>query len=137
MTRVEALVDAFSKMNGWHDPFSEAYRIRNPMMLRAFSPKHVKNENGYRVFNSFSSGYDNGVIDLKIKCSGKSNSRLTPESTLNDLVQCYGNPASATRYIKKFLRHALDDMNIMESTPLSFFMADQPAQKENINDVKP
>lgn len=135
--RLDALADAFARLNCYHDPFSEAYKLRNPGMLKAFSPKHAKSENGFRVFTSFSSGYDNLRIDLAIKCSGKSNSRLTPENTLTDLVKCFGNTAAATRGVKNFLRHALDDMNIMESTPLSFFMADQPAQKENINDVRP
>ena len=127
MTRIECLADALAKMNGWHDPFSDAYKLRNPGMLRAFSPKHAKNENGYRVFNSFPSGYDNLVLDLRIKCAGNSHSRLKPDDTLVNLVACYGYPKGSATYLKKFLRHALKDENIMESTPLGWFLEDQQA----------
>lgn len=130
MTRIEALADAFAKMNGYHDPLSQAYKLRNPGMLKAFSPKHVKDESGFRVFNSFPSGYDNLVIDLSVKCSGGSHSRLKPDDTLINLVQCYGNPATAATYIKKFLRHALNDPNIMETQKLGWFLEDRKIKEE-------
>lgn len=125
MTRIEALADAFAKINGWHDPMSDAYRLRNPGMLKAFSPKHIKDEKGYRIFNSFPSGYDNLILDLKIKCSGGSHSRLKPDDTIINLVLCYQMPETAATYIKKFLRHALNDENIMERQPLGWFLEDQ------------
>lgn len=125
MTRIECLADAIMRMNGWADPTSLAYRLRNPGMLKAFSLKHAKDENGYRIFNSFPSGYDNLLLDLRIKCSGNSHSRLKPEDTLVNLVQCYGNPATAATYLKKFLRKALRDENIYESTQLKWFLEDQ------------
>jgi hypothetical protein len=127
MTRIEALADAIGKMNGWHDSLSEAYKLRNPGMLKAFSPKHAKNENGYRIFNSYPSGYDNLCLDLKIKCSGNSHARLKPDDTLVNLMLCFGYPKTAATYVKKFLRHALNDENSMESQQLSWFLADQQA----------
>lgn len=127
MTRIECLADAFMRLNGYHDPFSIAYKNRNPGLLKAFSTKHTKDEQGYRVFNSFSSGYDNLVLDLKIKCSGNSYSRLKTTDTLRDLVVCFGNDASSTRSVKNFLRHALMDESIAESQPLEWFMEDQKA----------
>jgi hypothetical protein len=130
ITRVEALAGAFAKLHGAFDPLSEAYKTRNPGMLKAFSPKHEKNENGYRVFNSFASGFDNLLLDLLIKCSGGSHARLKPDDTLINLVLCYGEPKTAAIYIKKFLRKALSDENIMERTPLSWFMEDQPQQPQ-------
>ena len=121
--RTHALVDAFAKLNGAFDPQSDAYRLRNPLLLRAFSPKHDRDEKGFRRFKSFTSGYDNGILDVQIKCSGKSYSRsLTPESPLNDLVCIYGNPASATRYIVNFLRHALQDDTIPADVKLGWFI---------------
>lgn len=124
MKRVEALTDAFARMYGWHDPKSVAYTLRNPLLLKAFTPKHTHNENGYRIFSSFPSGYDNGILDLKIKCSGKSRAKLTPDNTLTDLVLCYGNPAGAADYIVNFLRQALQDLTITKNVPLSWFLAD-------------
>ena len=123
--RVHALVDAFARLNNYHDPKSEAYRLRNPLLLRAFSPKHQRDEEGRRVFTSFTSGYDNALLDVRIKCSGKSHSKLTPSSTLTDLVCVYGNPASAVRSVKNFLRAALGDENILESQPLGWFLLDE------------
>jgi hypothetical protein len=125
ITRLEALAGALARMNNFHDPFSKAYRLRNPLMLKAFSPKHEKDEEGYRVFSSLSSGWDNGLLDLSIKCSGRSHARLTPDDTLVNLCLCYGYPKTAATYLKKFIRHALDNENIMESQPLGWFLEDQ------------
>ena len=119
------MVDAFAKLNGAGDPQSDAYHLRNPLLLKAFSPRHDRDEKGLRRFKSFPSGYDNGVLDVAIKCSGRSFSAkhgLGPESPLSQLVCVYGNPISATRYVVNFLRHALKDENITEKTPLSWFL---------------
>lgn len=122
MNRLEALADAFMVMNGFHDPKSVAYRNRNPLLLKAFIPKHVADENGYRTFKSFVSGYDNGLLDLKIKCSGMSRSKLTPQSTLLELVKVYDNPATASKYVVNFLRQSLEDDCITDKQPLSWFL---------------
>ena len=123
--RIHALVDAFSKMNGAGEPQSDAYRLRNPLLLKAFSPKHERDEKGLRRFRSLTSGIDNGIIDLQIKCSGKSFFKIGPNSTLKDLVCLYGNPATAASYIVNFLRRALEDDSVTEQTNLSWFLEDQ------------
>jgi hypothetical protein len=120
--RISALCDAFAKLNGALDPQSDAYKLRNPLLLKAFSPKHDRDEKGRRRFRSFTSGYDNGIIDLQIKCSGKSFSKIGPESTLVDLVCLYGNPKTAAKYIINFLRHALEDDTITENVLLAWFL---------------
>lgn len=120
--RIHALVDAFAHLNGWHDPKSDAYQLRNPLLLKAFSPKHQRDELGRRIFSSFTSGYDNAILDARIKCSGKSHSKLTPDSKLSELVCVYGNPLTATRGIKNFLRAALRDENILEHQLLGWFI---------------
>lgn len=122
MNRLEALADAFMVMNGFHDPKSTAYRNRNPLLLKAFIPKHTADDRGYRIFKSFVSGYDNGLLDLKIKCSGRSRSKLTPQSTLMELVKVYDNPATAAKYIVNVLRHSLSDDNITEKQSLIWFL---------------
>ena len=132
ISRVHALVDAFAKLNGALDPTSDAYRLRNPLMLKAFSPKHDRDEKGRRRFRSFTSGYDNGILDVQIKCSGKSFSKsVGPEAPLSALVCLYGNPISAARYIVNFLRHALEDDTITENIPLGWFL-EVPATTELI-----
>jgi hypothetical protein len=123
--RIHALVDALSRLNGALDPTSDAYQLRNPLLLKAFSPKHDRNEAGLRRFKSFTSGYDNGILDVKIKCSGKSFSKIGPESTLKDLVCLYGNPATATKSVKNFIRAALNDDAVEDRTPLKWFLEDE------------
>jgi hypothetical protein len=128
--RLHALADAFANMNGAAGPTSVAYRLRNPLLLKAFSPKHIKDEtSGCRIFKTLTAGIDNGLIDLKIKCSGNSFSKIGPDSSLSDLVCLYGNPRSATRFIVNFLRHALEDETISDSIKLSWFL-ESPEVKE-------
>ena len=65
---------------------------------------------------------DNGIIDVTIKCSGKSFFKIGPNSTLTDLVCLYGTKAAAARIVKNFLQVALQDDTVSESTPLSWFL---------------
>lgn len=125
MTRLEALCDSFCHMYGAFDPLSDAYRLRNPMLLLAFNLKHPRDEKGRRIFRSITVGYENGCYDLRLKCSGQSRSRLRPEDVLSKLVCLYGNPVAATRKIVKFLRHALSDDTIPETVTLGWFLEDQ------------
>jgi hypothetical protein len=123
ISRMEALFFAIANLHGYHDPKSDAFQLRNPLLLKAFSPKHEKDSNGRRKFPTIAAGVDNGLMDLGIKCGGKSFSKLTPESTLTDLLAVYGQPATATRHVKNFLRAALHDDNIMESQKLRWFLS--------------
>jgi hypothetical protein len=133
--RIHALVDAFARLNGALDPQTDAYKLRNPLLLRAFSPKHDRDEKGLRRFKSFTSGYDNGILDAQIKCSGKSFSKIGSTSTITDLVCLYGNPATATKYVVNFLRHALEDDTIPSDITLGWFLeVSNPEIAEAVND---
>jgi|SRR5579859_969443 len=123
MRRIEALVDALAKLyGGLSDPLSDAYKLRNPIMLKAFNPKHERDDKGYRRFKHLVAGYENAILDVKIKCSGRSRSHLQPVDPLWKLVCLYGNPRAATRTVVKFLRHALNDDTIPEDVTLSYFI---------------
>ena len=131
ISKLHALVAAFANINGALDPNSDAFQLCNPLMLKAFSPNHERDEKGNRKFKSFVSGWDNGIIDVKIKCSGQSyyaKKGLGPTSPLADLVCLYGNPASATRTIVNYLRHALKDDTIPQSVTLGWFLEEQNSQ---------
>jgi hypothetical protein len=133
ISRIDALVDAFAAMNGCLDPHRDAYRLRNPLMLPAFSDKYTKDpKTGKRVFNSWSSGFDNSKIDVKIKASGASLSKIGPTSTLLDLTCLYGNPKTAVDYIVNFLRHALQDETITKNIQLQWFLESPQENKEII-----
>jgi hypothetical protein len=124
--RIIALALAISKMNGgFDDPLSLAFKIKNPLLLKCFSVRHEKDEHGYRVFKSVSSGLDAGVMDLEIKCSGKSNSKLTPQSTLKDLIGCYGYAGTSPCLpVLRFLKHIKGFEEVSELTPLGFFLGE-------------
>lgn len=136
ISRLHALVDAFANLNGAFDPNSDAYQLRNPLLLKAFSPNHDRDEKGNRRFKTFVAGYDNGIIDAKIKCSGQSyyaKKGLGPNSPLSELVCIYGNPISATRGVVNFLRHALKDDTIPQNINLGWFLEEQKSQQLEVS----
>jgi hypothetical protein len=54
--------------------------------------------------------------------SGRSRTRLKPQSTLRDLVLAYGKPESTAKFLSKYLRRALGDDKLSEKTTLDFFL---------------
>lgn len=122
MNRIEALADAIINYSGYNNPESEAYKARNPGLLKVYTFKHLKTENAVRIFKSALDGYQALLFDLSIKCHGKSRTRLKPTSTLHDLIEVYGHHDLTAQYVAKFLRRALCDEKISESTQLSYFI---------------
>ena len=126
MDRLEALADALMKLNGWSDPSSQAYRNRNPLLLRAFSLSRAQaqDENGVRVFTSLLGGYRAALNDLYHKASGRSRAKLGPDDPLEDLLRLYGSEhADARRKAALFLQRALGDDTVHVRTPLGWFLA--------------
>lgn len=125
MNRIEALVDAIGKANGIHDPEQEAYRLRNPLLIKSFARpgKHETDEQGRRVFSSLLSGYKAGLFDIELKITGKSRAGLQPTHVLTNLLGVYGiKEPGGISFIVSFLRRALSDKTISGTTPLSYFM---------------
>ena len=123
--RLVYLAMAIAKANGaFHDPDSQAFRLRNPLLLKCYSPNHQKDTNSdFRVFKSFTSGLDNAVRDLEIKCSGLSRMKLKPSDPLKALILCYGYEGSTPwTPVVKFLKHIAEFENVGENTKLSFFL---------------
>lgn len=118
MVKLEALADALAFYHRSFDPLSIAYKTRNPGLLKATQLKHKKNETGERIFESIQDGYQALLFDLKIKCSGKSASRIKL-LTLTDLLQS----KAASKYLARFLTHALE-VEITTETALSFFLGE-------------
>ena len=121
MRRLEALADAMMHYSGYGNPDSAAYRTRNPGLLKAFSQRHPRNDEGHRVFRSFVDGYQALLYDLEIKCAGKSRSKLAPDSTLVDLMRAYGLPDTQASFVAKYLKKALLDESVSAVQPLSYF----------------
>lgn len=113
VSKVEYLCDAFAEYMGSHDPRSEAYRARNPLALRR--GPHL------REYRSWVHGYESALYDLRVKCSGKSDSGLTEFSSIADLAAFYGNP-DISKYVADYLRYALQDRSISPDTQLFVFL---------------
>jgi len=125
VNRVEAVVDILGKLNGMGDPESEAYALRNPLLIRSFARpgKHETDEGGRRIFSSLLSGYKAALFDASLKIEGKSRAGLKPTDTLTNLLGVYGlKEGSGIKSVVLFLRRALKDEDISPNTPLSYFM---------------
>jgi hypothetical protein len=120
--RLEALADAIASLNLWQEPDSEAYKLRNPGLLRSYALRHAADEHGRRVFSSLMDGYGALLYDLQTKCSGHSRSKLRRNSTLDELlVRGYSQPSSSMDLVLCFLEKALPD-HINQQTHIEFFL---------------
>jgi hypothetical protein len=123
--RSEILVDALAAVNGWHDPTSVCYKLRNPLLIRSFARpgKHEIDDNGRRVFISLLDGYRAALYDINLKLTGQSRAGLKPTDTLTNLLAVYGvTELGGIKYVVNYLRRALGVDGISATTPLSFFI---------------
>lgn len=123
--KTEAIVDAIGALNGIHKPDSDAYQLRNPLLLKSFARpgKHDVDEEGRRVFDSLLGGYKSAEFDVKLKIEGKSNTGLQPTDKLRNLLGVYGiKQEQDILSVVYFLRKALSDKNVDQYTPLSYFL---------------
>lgn len=128
INKIECIVDSLARINGASDPESEAYQLRNPLLLISFAKpgKHDTDDKGRRVFSSYINGYKAGVYDVTLKCSGKSRANVASDGTLSELLACYGIKHKAgVENIVNFIRRALKNQDIYPDTPISFFLDDK------------
>lgn len=123
--RREVLVDAIARLNGAGNPESDAYRLRNPLLIKSFARpgKHVTDELGRRVFASYLSGYKAAWFDIDLKMRGNSRAGLKPTDRLENLLAVYGITSTVgVDHIVSFIRRALNDQKVSRTTPLSYFL---------------
>jgi hypothetical protein len=120
--KIEALAEAITAYTGYREPTSNLYKIRNPGALKAFSMKDMRDSENLRIFQSFTGGFHALINDLERKCSGESYCGLKTTSTLRDLIAVYQHPATITGYIVKFLKNALQDDAITDTTHIGWFL---------------
>lgn len=117
--QVEALTEALAKLSGYSSPDSILYSARNPLGLKAVLPDQLRDAFNNRVYASFLDGWQSALHDIDVKLSGRSHSKLTPDSSISDLAAHYN--VSVARPVVLFLRAALRDPSIAPTTPLSYF----------------
>jgi hypothetical protein len=121
--RLEALADSIASLNDWSNPVADAYQLRNPGLLRAFTLRHAADDAGRRIFPSLVDGYQALLYDLQRKCTGLSRSKLKPTDPLVELlIRGFSQPPSAEEYVLCFLTSALPRLNVTAHTPLKFFV---------------
>lgn len=122
MVRFESLALAIAKINGGlDDPDSRAFKLKNPGMLKTYRPEKKADSENYRIFTTHAGGFKALIADLQAKCNGK-NHRLTVENTLSDMLKVYGfTNDAAQRKIILFVRRALQDESVSNSTKLAWF----------------
>jgi hypothetical protein len=124
VSKLEFLCDAIAEYTGSHDPRSDAYRMRNPLALREtrFDRETKKLKVGeLREYRSWVCGYESALYDLRMKCSGQSQSGLTEYSSIADLTKFYGLNGSTAENVADFLSVALS-AKITRETKLFVFL---------------
>lgn len=123
--RIEALHDAISSLNGFSNPDSVSYQIRNPLLVKSFSKpgKNSITEDGTRIFTSSLAGIRACLFDLEIKAKGQSRAGLKPDDLLENILRVYGiKELGGQQQVVKFLRRALKNQEIKLTTPLNWFV---------------
>ena len=125
ITRIEALFDAIASLKGWSNPDSQAYQLRNPLMVKSFSKpgKNEITEDGYRVFSTQLAGVRAGLFDLDLKIRGKSRAGIKEDDLLENVLRVFGiTELGGQQAVVKFLKRALKDQSISRTTPLAWFL---------------
>lgn len=128
VTRLEALHDAIAALRGWNVPESDAYQLRNPLLIQSFSRpgKNEIDDKGRRVFDSALAGLRAGLFDLELKLKGESRAGLKKDDKLENLLRVYGMVESlGQQQVVKFLKRALRDETITRQTPMAWFLEDK------------
>jgi hypothetical protein len=130
--RIEALADGIAYLNKAHEPNSDAFQLRNPGLVRAYSYRHLGevDNKGRRIFTSIIGGYRFLIQDLEWKCSGQTRAKgftgkLSGLSTLNDLLKSFNLGSLNDGHIfalLDFLNSALPGAEIDAQTNLKFFL---------------
>lgn len=131
MNRLEALHDSIASLNNFPSPDSEAYQLRNPLLIKSFSRpgKNEIDDKGRRVFGSSLAGIRAGLFDLQLKCSGESRAGLKKDDKLENLLRVFGiTETLGQQQIVKFLKRSTKDDNITRQTPLAWFIEDSKCQ---------
>lgn len=124
MHKLEALLDAVASLNGFSNPDSYSYQIRNPLLIRSFSVpgKHEIDENGVRIFPTLLAGYRACLFDLEKKISGTSRAGIAETDTILNLLRVLRiSEKLGQQQVIKFMRRALKSQDISLDTSLSFF----------------
>jgi hypothetical protein len=121
LKRLEALADAIAELNEYHDPESEAYRLRNPGLLRAKTLASLANstEECIRIFESHQSGYKSLLNRIEKRC------KYEKDRTVASLVATFGFADDQAARAVNFINRSLGQDGgfvVRVGTKISFFV---------------
>ena len=128
VNRIEGLLDAIASIKGWGNPESEAYQLRNPLLVQSFSRpgKNEITDSGVRIFSSSLAGLRACLFDLELKVSGKSRAGLKADDKLENVLRVFGVvELGGQKSVVKFLKRALKTEDISVTTPLKWFLEEE------------
>ena len=116
LKRLEALADAIAELNEYHNPESEAYRLRNPGLLRAKTLASLANstDDCIRIFESHQSGYKSLLNRIEKRCKYEGDRDV--ESLLATFG--FGDPWAGVSFINRSLGESV----VRAGTKISFFL---------------
>ena len=125
VNKLEALLDSIAALKGWGNPDSDAYQLRNPLLVKSYSRpgKNVISDDGTRVFDSSLAGIRSCLFDVKLKVRGKSRAGIKEDDLLENVLRVYGvTELGGQQAVVKFLKRALKTQEISRTTPLKWFL---------------
>jgi hypothetical protein len=116
--RLEALADAIAELNQYHDPESEAYRLRNPGLLRAKTLASLANstDSCIRIFESHQSGYKSLLNRIEKRCKYES------DRSVASLIATFGFADDKVGRAVGFVNRSLGNSSVRPGTKISFFV---------------
>jgi hypothetical protein len=115
------LLLAICNYEGWETPNqkngykgSRSYRNNNPGNLRksAFECDNIDN---FSVFKSDFIGWNALQYDIMQKCKGKTVTKLTPNSTIADLITVWA-PSSDGNHTRNYIDYIVKETGLAENT---------------------
>lgn len=110
---IRKLADAIAVFEGWTKEGSVAKKNNNPCNLR-WSKYQKGQKRGFAYFKKPKIGWQACIYDLSCKAQGNTITKLTPESTIEDLIYAWAplsdnNPTDAyVAYVSKTLKVGKD-----------------------------
>ncbi len=122
MSRLENLALAIAHMNSAFVPGSQAFKLKNPGLLRTWRPEKKVDSENYRIFTSIMGGLKALIADLVAKSNGLPH-KLNPENPVRDLLAMFGvNTQPGLHKVILFLRSANEEDSLTSTTPISWFL---------------
>src|SRR5579863_6908970 len=120
MKAIEALADSIAQHNSYSDPTSEAYRLRNPGMLKARSIESLASatDDCHRIFTSHIGGYKALVDSLANTFRGHR------RVSLREAYGKYNVEDYAAEMAVAFVQTALSDKSITLDSEIRFIFSE-------------